>query len=69
MKRKPETPVAVDEQLDDLTAEVYEGDLHALQELRERSADPKVRRDGIPPAADAEPDGDELHDSLWPLIR
>jgi hypothetical protein len=68
MKRKQETTV-VDEEVDDLTAGVYEGDLHALQELRERSADPKARRDGNPPAADAEPDGDELHDSLWPLIR
>lgn len=68
MQRKPETPV-VDEQVDDLTAGVYEGDLHALQELRERPVDRKTRREDDRPAADAEPDADAQRDSLWPLIR
>lgn len=69
MQRKQETPVEMDPQVDDLTAEVYEGDLHALQELRERPVDPGTRRKDDLPAAEPEPEGDGQRDSLWPLIR
>ena len=54
---------------DDLAADVYEGDLHALQEQRAHLTEAKVRREGVVAAIDGQTDGVENRDALWPLIR
>jgi len=71
MTRKPETQVTVEaeEPIDELAADVYEGDLHALQELRRRSAEPQPPRGTASTPPDADSDGEPIRDSLWPLIR
>lgn len=63
------SPGDAEDPVEDLAADVYEGDLHALRELRERSVEPKARRESALAAVDSDADGDESRDSLWPLIR
>ena len=71
MTRTPETPMTVEgeEPIDELAADVYEGDLHALQELRKRLAEPPPPRGTASAPPDAESDAEPIRDSLWPLIR
>jgi len=54
---------------EDLAAEVYEGDLHALRELRELPVEPKARQSSAEVSKGRTTDADSSRDSLWPLIR
>jgi len=71
MRRRQETPAPKDvaEQLDELTADVYEGDLGALRDHRQRSIESKPQANPEAGPADAKARPDESRDALWPLIR
>ena len=68
---KYQAPLAADAEGpgEDLAADVYEGDLHALQQQRAHLTEPKARRESAMGAIDGQTDGDENRDALWPLIR
>jgi len=71
MRRRQETPAPKDvaEQLDELTADIYEGDLGALRDYRRRSIESKPQANLEAEPAEAEARSEESRDALWPLIR
>jgi len=54
---------------EELAAEVYEGDLHALRQRQELPVEPGARQPSAEVSKGRTRDADSSRDSLWPLIR